>query len=291
MGKAKRRKFITIHSRKGGVGKTSTAIALGFALAQKNYSICFVDFDIMGPSFEFIFDVQDVNNAYLDYFISRKRPYKPDIDVFLKNINLPGFKWAKNIRCVLSSPSPYHLINMDALKLNWETVEKRVLNFFSLLTAKGFDFIIIDNSPGLSRYSQLMYQLFLSDPNSIRIILTSTDVGDMAGLHYEQDMINDLHIGNTYWIINKIPVKPDSKQIVDYFNLMSHKILSNIPFTKLQNELEVRAFEKLSIPIGFDEIMKTWLSSLVSKKPNFEGFLTKSLLYKATVNMLTDKIL
>jgi chromosome partitioning protein len=130
-------KVISIVNQKGGVGKTTTALNLGLALAELGQHILLIDLDPQAhlslglgthlddgekSIYHFLFDNSVDINAVI------KRNIRPMVDLLPSDINL--------------SASDLQLIN----EMNRERVLKRRIEKLKA----PYDFVIIDNAPSLS---------------------------------------------------------------------------------------------------------------------------------------------
>ncbi len=129
-------KIISITNQKGGVGKTTTAVSLAFALAEEGRNTLFVDIDPQanGTS-SYGINKRAITHSVYEVLIGEcgihdaivRAPY-PNIDILPTNMNLAGAE-----------------IEMVAME-NREALLKAALN----QVRHRYDFIIIDCPPSLS---------------------------------------------------------------------------------------------------------------------------------------------
>lgn len=135
-------KIICFANNKGGVGKTTTAVAIGQAWARKNKKVLFVDLD---------------SQANLTTMISPLAPeeHKATIrDAFLNKRNLNVENVEKNVDLI---PSELSLSNFDRDTASITGREYLLLDILKPLKDK-YDYIIIDCPPalGLITYNALI---------------------------------------------------------------------------------------------------------------------------------------
>lgn len=134
-------KIISIANQKGGVGKTTTTLNLGVALALQGKSVLLIDLDPQANLTKYA-DIDD-----------RERPTISDL---LKGqigmgerINIEGCIRYSHINDIEYIPSDINLANADlylAGVLSRETLLKRILNNDII---KNYDYVIIDCNPSL----------------------------------------------------------------------------------------------------------------------------------------------
>lgn len=127
-------KIISMVNHKGGVGKTTSTINLGKALAISGFKVLLVDFDSQGNTSQ-CFGV-----------------YTPDeqvIDAILDNKELPIIEIAENFYL---SPSNIKMAYRETDLVNSIGNEKRLRNKLNEIGDK-FDFILIDCPPALNIFT------------------------------------------------------------------------------------------------------------------------------------------
>ena len=137
--------IITIHSYKGGAGKTTIALNLSVQLATTyNKKVLLIESDFKMPSFFGIFSNLRVNKYFNDFFNSEKQinlteciqklPNYNNLDIILAN---PDFNPEEKIH---QWDKRYHAFHL-----------KRLQNSFIALREKNvYDYVIFDTPPGLS---------------------------------------------------------------------------------------------------------------------------------------------
>ena len=186
--------IITLHSYKGGTGKTMLSVNLAMIYASKGKNVCLLDLDLRAPSLSSTFKnkKQYWINDYLNKFCS--------IDKILNDYT-PNHTQGK-LFIGLANPATEAIREISAKNRKWEMEAlARIINLkTTLLDNEHFDYVIIDSSPGL-QYSSIN-AIVAAD---LVLLVTSVDKSDLQGT---QRIINDLYDifeKKTGIIANKVP--------------------------------------------------------------------------------------
>ncbi len=186
-------KVISIHSYRGGTGKSNFSANLAATLALQGYRVGVVDTDIQSPGIHNIFNLElqqvatNLNNylwgqANIEdaaYDVSDKINLKGDGKIFL----VPSSVKADDIARILSEGFNVRLLNEG---------------FRRLVKELQLDYLIIDTHPGLSK------QTFLSIAIShVLILLLRPDKQDYQGTAVTIDVAKQLKVKKMLLAINK----------------------------------------------------------------------------------------
>ena len=209
--------YISIESRKGGVGKTTTALTLAETLLKDGWQVLMFDMDIIGTRLDASF-IQA--NKKLIHEVKRNGTAVNLIEVFksvyMAGRNIPGFALeANNVhrsltfepdKCNYIGSNIYDSTNgtklledprilYDALHAFWllEFV-KAISESFAASSSNHKVAIILDNSPGLSSIENVIHDFITGlGPKKGKILLVSTiDPQDLNACRQSKQSIEDL---------------------------------------------------------------------------------------------------
>lgn len=210
--------YISIESRKGGVGKTTTALTLAEVLSGKGYQVLMVDMDIVGTTIDSSFINANASSIHEVKF-AREPANLVQLfkDVYMTGKNVPAFALEEANKdnafsfslgkCNFIGSNIYDNSNgvvpledprilYDAYHAYWllEFV-KGISNSFSDAVGKDAKVaIILDNSPGFSSIENGIHD-YITDlgPKSGKVLLVSTiDPQDVEACRQSKDVIQTL---------------------------------------------------------------------------------------------------
>lgn len=260
--KKSEKRLYSIHSQKGGVGKTSIAIAIaGLAAITNNKKTIIIDADLTGTSLIDIegWENKDINNKLLlnDLIIATPHSFRNKLNNFKKYFNK---KKLGNKNAELICSVPFHN-NIDFLPASssYEDIKKIIplisqedyLNYLKFrledivsVLFNYYDVIIIDNPPGLFGISLASLRIvfdneFINDKinyNQI-ILITTPDSMDFKALFSSYSNIEEVKE-----LLKNIKEPEDVELFID-------KSDSNIP-NLILNKFSITSAPNAEVKIG-----------------------------------------
>ena len=190
--------IITIHSYKGGTGKTLLAVNLAISLANKDRKICLLDLDFRAPSLHAIFKPTKPEywlNDYLNRICNINKVLTDCSSNYVtKGKMFVGF----------ADPSTDTIKDMASKDRKWEMKALgRLLSLReSLLKELHFDYVIFDTSPGL-QYNAINAVVSAD----VVLVVTTFDKSDVEGTQRMISELYELFEKKTDVILNKVPLE------------------------------------------------------------------------------------
>lgn len=188
-------KIIAVHSYKGGTGKTLLSLNLAATLVRRGKKVCLFDLDFRAPSLATILKINKAECWLNDYLNGTC-----EVDKSLVNLS-ERFHGQDRFFVGLANPMTEAIRDMSAKDRKWEmrALGRLLALRNSLLTAKGFDYLIFDTSPGL-QYSSIN-AIVAAD---LVIVATTFDRSDVDGTKRMLRELYDLFEKKTEVVLNKV---------------------------------------------------------------------------------------
>ncbi|MEA5565152.1 MULTISPECIES: MinD/ParA family protein [unclassified Anabaena] len=188
-------KIVSIHSFRGGTGKSNSTANLAGIVARAGHRVGIIDTDIQSPGIHvlFGFDEQKMKYALNDYLWGRCAIEETAYDVtsvLNKVVN-------KNSRIYLI---PSSIKARDITRVLREGFDFNLLNegFQDLLTRLNLDYLFIDTHPGLNE--ETLLSIAISD---ILVLILRPDRQDFQGTAVTVEVARKLEIPKMLLLINK----------------------------------------------------------------------------------------
>ena len=196
-------KAISIHSSRGGTGKTVIASNLAMIMAGKGMNVALLDLDFRAPSLNMVFSkaIESPIRCWLNDFLNGEcKEEQVMIDVS-KIYDLEG-----KLLIGLSNPSIDAIRNIMGKSSAWEvTAVKKLFSLLSsLFNDMNVDCCLLDTSPGV-QYSSINSAV----SSDLTVVVTTLDSLDLKG---SENMLLDLYDAlerKTVVLVNKY--SPESR--------------------------------------------------------------------------------
>jgi septum site-determining protein MinD len=231
--------IISLHSFRGGTGKSNATANLAALLAQQGKRVCVIDTDIQSPGIHVLFGLEGENIASsLNDFLWHGRAIE---DVAIDVTPIAVRERSGQIYLVPSSIKPGEISRVmregyDARQLT-EGLRR-------LLTQLKLDYLLIDTHPGLGQ--ETLLSLVIS--NTVIIVLRP-DQQDYEGTGITVRIARELKVPNIVLMVNKTPgsLNPDAlaEQVEQAYGC---RVAAVIPHSDEMMELASRGLFSLEQP-------------------------------------------
>jgi MinD-like ATPase involved in chromosome partitioning or flagellar assembly len=195
--------IISVHSFRGGTGKSNTTANLATLLAMEGKRVGIVDTDIQSPGIHVIFslDTKEMVHSLNDYLWGECR-----IDEAAKDVtNKVGVDIKGKIFLIPSSMNPGEIARVLR-----EGYDIDLLNdgFRSIIHSLKLDFLLIDTHPGLNEETLLSIAI-----SNTLVIIMRPDNQDYEGTAVTVDVAKKLEVPRILLVVNKIPQVYDLEDV------------------------------------------------------------------------------
>lgn len=209
---------ITVHSYRGGTGKSMISSNLALILALNGSRVCLLDMDLYAPSL--FSSYKNQRKAWINDYLNRVCEFNK----ILNDYTPPNCDCGK-LYVGLANPSPSAIREVSSMD------RKKNMNFLTRLLAlkkcadnkNCFDFIVVDTSPGL-QYSSIS-SIVVAD---LVLVISSFDKSDLLGTWSMIRGVNDLFEKKTKIIFNKVPENISEKEVLKRFDSLNLPIIDGI---------------------------------------------------------------
>lgn len=188
-------RIISIHSFRGGTGKSNTTASVAALLAQQGHRVGVVDTDIQSPGIHVLFGLSDADTTHSlnDYLWGKCRIEETAHDVS----TLLGPESRGRLFLIPSSIKPGEIARVLR-----EGYDAGLLHdgFRQLQSTLALDILMIDTHPGLNE--ETLLSIAMSD--ALAIILRP-DQQDYQGTGVTVEIARKLEVPNMFLVVNKLP--------------------------------------------------------------------------------------
>lgn len=193
-------RIISVHSYRGGTGKSNTTASLAVILARQGHRVAVVDTDIQSPGVHVIFRLGEDRLTYAlnDYLYGRCEIEQAAYDVTATAIGSVG-EQDERPRLFLV---PSSIKTGDIGRVLKEGYDVGLLNdgFKRLISKLNLDFLMLDTHPGVNE--ETLLSIVISDH---LILLLRPDSQDFQGTSVTLELARRLGVTDPLLLINKVP--------------------------------------------------------------------------------------
>jgi MinD-like ATPase involved in chromosome partitioning or flagellar assembly len=190
-------KIISVHSFRGGTGKSNITANVSAQFAKKGYRVGVVDTDINSPGIHVLFkmDEEEMDKALNDYLWGRCDIEEAAYNVSAKIGEGEVLVMGGNIYLI-----PASMRVGEITRVLRDGYDVGLLNdgFHSLIEKLNLDYLFIDTHPGLNE--ETLLSIAISD---LLIIILRTDQQDFQGTAVTVDISRKLDVPHLYLVVNK----------------------------------------------------------------------------------------
>jgi MinD-like ATPase involved in chromosome partitioning or flagellar assembly len=192
--------IISIHSFRGGTGKSNTTANLAVAIAQMGHRVGIVDTDIQSPGIHVLFglDEERIERCLNDYLWGNCAIEDAAYDVS-DRVGVDGGEPAASGGRVHLVPSSIRV--GEITRVLREGYDVGVLNdgFQELGRRLGLDYLLIDTHPGLNEETLLSITI-----SKVLVIVLRPDQQDFQGTAVTVDVARKLEVPEILLVVNKV---------------------------------------------------------------------------------------
>jgi septum site-determining protein MinD len=223
-------KTISIHSFRGGTGKSNTTANLSSMLTRRGFRVGVVDTDIQSPGVHVLFGLgeENVDKCLNDYLWGNCPIHEAAYDVTAVALEGSPDKDSKGQLFLV----PASIKSGEIGRVLKDGYDVGMLNdgFRSLSSHLSLDYLLIDTHPGVNE--ETLLSIIISD---MLILVLRPDSQDFQGTSVTLELARRLEVERVGLIVNKIPPGMDRvrlKQKVE--STYNAKVLAMLP---LNNEI------------------------------------------------------
>ncbi|MEZ4679227.1 MAG: MinD/ParA family protein [Caldilineaceae bacterium] len=197
-------KIISVHSYRGGTGKSNTAANLSAQLALMGYRVGVVDTDIQSPGIHVLFNLcEDEIKCTLNDYLWGKCPIAAAAyDVTARLGTAVGGK-------LFLVPSSIKATDIARILREGYDVGLLSDGFEQLVLALKLDVLIIDTHPGLNEETLLAIVI-----STTVVLILRPDQQDYQGTAVTIDVARKLGVEQLLLVLNKVPQTIDTRDII-----------------------------------------------------------------------------
>lgn len=220
-------KIVSIHSFRGGTGKSNTTANLATMVAASGQRVGIIDTDIQSPGIHVLFNLneEDIPHTLNDYLWGKVGIAEAAVDVGKRLTVADGTIGLKKGTLYLV---PSSIKAGDIARVLREGYDVGLLNdgYQSLVDELNLDFLFIDTHPGLNE--ETLLSISISD---ILLLILRPDKQDFQGTAVTVDVARRLDVPELLLVVNKVLESYDfdviKQQVEATYNASAAAVLPN----------------------------------------------------------------
>ena len=219
-------KIISIHSFRGGTGKSNITSNLGYSLALEGKKVCIIDTDVQSPGIHVPLQLTNYKGATLnDFLFNNVDINKITVDISDK-FNLPEGSF-------YFVPSSLNTQAITKILKEGYDVTALAEAFAKIQKHLNLDYLLIDTHPGLNE--ETLLSIAMSD---ILFIVMRPDEQDFQGTSVTVDIARKLNVKNISIIVNMVAPSYNKEQVkAEVIKTFNCKVAEVLPHTYKLTEL------------------------------------------------------
>jgi MinD-like ATPase involved in chromosome partitioning or flagellar assembly len=196
-------KIISVHSFRGGTGKSNTTANIAALLAMDGARVCVVDTDINSPGIHVLFNLDETDMAHsLNDYLWGKCTIEEAAQDVTGHI---GAEVKGQIYLIPSSIKPGEIA-----RILREGYDVGLLNdgFRDVIEKLKLDYLLIDTHPGLNEETLLSIAI-----SNALVIIMRPDQQDYQGTAVTVDVAKKLDVPKMLMLVNKMPSSLDPNEV------------------------------------------------------------------------------
>ena len=196
-------KIISVHSFRGGTGKSNLSANLATAIAQQGLKVAVFDTDLASPGVHVLFQFAPEPGAAMlnDHLQGDKPIEKCCYPLAIASVKKHGGQ-------LFLVPASMDSDRIARLLREGYEVEKLNDAFFALAEKKGLDVIIVDTHPGINE--ETLLSTAIADA---LIMVMRPDSQDYLGTAVALEVAQRLEVPDARLVVNKLPAHFDAEQV------------------------------------------------------------------------------
>lgn len=192
---------ISIHSYRGGTGKSNVTANVAYRLAATGKKVAVVDTDIQSPGIHMLLGIPDPGDMTLNDFLFGQAEMKQVARDVSEQAGLP----AESLYLI---PSSVEMIAITRVIKQGYDVNTLNRGFRQARSELELDYLLIDTHPGLQE--ETLLSLAISD---VLILLLRPDQQDFQGTSVTVEVARRLGLENILLVLNKVLPAQDSEAL------------------------------------------------------------------------------